>query len=227
MVKLTHVRVIEDGIPVRDLTVGRVYEVLEDEVGQKKILDDVRDPRFVFSNAGKMFPHFEPCPAPAEDRVLTPEEAGFIESPLPEGFAPDDGVKKFDGGKAPIMQGCIGRFPLAIEQIARVSEYGQRKYGTYDGWEKLPDAANRYSDAMGRHIVLRRSEGEYDEKDSGLPHLAQVAWNVLATLELALREGVIQMSDGNQIEDGKPILHSNGRSNTPVTKQLDDLIRQV
>ena len=125
-----------------------------------------------------------------------------------------DGAVKFDGGKAPVMQGCIERFPLAIEQIALVSEYGFRKYGTYDGWEKLDDAFNRYNDAGGRHTVLRASEGEYDVNDSGLPHLAQRAWNALSTLELALREGIIEMSPGNVIEGGKPVIGSNGRSNT-------------
>lgn len=124
-----------------------------------------------------------------------------------------NGVKKHDGGKAPLMRGCIQRFPLALEQIARVSEYGQRKYGTYDGWEKLPDARARYQDAGGRHTVLEASEGVYDINDSGLPHAAQAAWNALATLELALRNGDIEMTDGNLIVDGKPVLGSNGRVN--------------
>jgi len=129
----------------------------------------------------------------------------------------DNGAKKHDIGKAPMMQGCIERFPRAMHQIALVSEYGQRKYGTYDGWEKLDDAFNRYNDAMGRHTLLRRTEGEYDVYDSGLPHLAQRAWNALATLELAIREGVIAVVPGNKIdENGFPILGSNGVA--PSTK---------
>lgn len=123
-----------------------------------------------------------------------------------EGEASCDGAIKYDGGKSPVMQGCVQRFPLALQQIALVSEYGRRKYGTYDGWEKLDDAFNRYNDAMGRHILLRKSEGELDAKDSGLPHLAQVAWNALAILEIALREGVFEMTVGNDIVDGKPVL---------------------
>lgn len=126
---------------------------------------------------------------------------------------PVNGALKFDGGKAPVMQGAIGRFPLAIEQVALVSKYGKDKYGTYDGWEKVEDAFNRYDDAFGRHTLLHRSEGSYDIGDSGLPHLAQRAWNALATLELALRNGTIEMTTGNEIKDGKPVLGSNGRSN--------------
>lgn len=127
--------------------------------------------------------------------------------------AAQNGVKKYDDGKAPMSQGVVHRFPLALQQIALVSQYGKDKYGTFDGWEKLPDALNRYTDAGARHDSLRASEGEYDVGDSGLPHRAQKAWNALAELELALREGVIEMTNGNEIENGKPVLNSNGRSN--------------
>ena len=125
----------------------------------------------------------------------------------------DNGVKKYDHGKSPLAVGCIRRFPLALQQIALVSEYGMHKYGTYDGWEKLPDALNRYTDAGARHDSLVASEGEYDINDSGLPHRAQKAWNALAELELAIREGVIQITVGNEIVDGKPVINSNGRTN--------------
>ena len=125
------------------------------------------------------------------------------------------GAVKFDTGKAPILQGCVQRFPLAIEQVSRISAYGKAKYGTFDGWEKLEDAVGRYSDALGRHLLLAKSEGPYDVGDSGLPHMGQVAWNALAVLELLLCEGVVEMTSGNDIgEDGKPVLGSNGRSNS-------------
>lgn len=120
------------------------------------------------------------------------------------------GVKKYDVGKAPIGRGFLARFPRALRQVALVSEYGARKYSTYDGWEKLPDAFERYNDGHGRHDNARYIEGEYDDGDSGLPHLAQRAWNALATLELALRNGMIEERRGNDIgEDGKPLLGSN------------------
>lgn len=121
-------------------------------------------------------------------------------------------AKKFDTGKAPMAQGVIHRFPRALQQIALVSEYGARKYGAYDGWEKVPDGFNRYNNAHARHDNLRPVEGEYDVSDSGLPHLAQRAWNALATLEMALRDRMIEMTRGNDLVDGKPVLGSNGRS---------------
>lgn len=120
---------------------------------------------------------------------------------------------KHDAGKAPMMRGLLKRFPRALMQIALVSDYGQRKYGTFDGWEAVADAFARYDDAHGRHDALRFIEGEYDESDSGLPHIAQRAWNALATLELALRDERIALTSGNDIKDGKPVLGSNGRSN--------------
>lgn len=131
---------------------------------------------------------------------LTNEEAGAL----------PPGAKKYDGGKAPIGRGLINRFPRALQAIALVSEYGARKYGAYDGWEQLPDAKARYNDALGRHDLLASIEGPYDDNDSGLAHWAQRAWNALATLELALRDGTLEMRRGNDIgEDGKPILGSN------------------
>lgn len=120
------------------------------------------------------------------------------------------GAKKYDVGKAPVMQGVMERFPRALQQIALVAEYGRRKYGTFDGWEHLPDAFERYNNALGRHTLLRKTEGEYDVHDSGLPHLAQRAWNALATLELALRDGIIDLVPGNEIGEDGPVLGSNG-----------------
>ena len=125
----------------------------------------------------------------------------------------DNGVKKYDTGKSPLSVGCIRRFPLALQQIALVSEYGMRKYGTYDGWETLPNALERYTDAGARHDSLVASEGEYDINDSGLPHRSQKAWNALAELELALREDIIELTPGNEIKDGAPVIGSNGKTN--------------
>ena len=141
-----------------------------------------------------------------------PKPDSDLRSTLAESI--DNSTKKFDARKAPMGRGVVHRFPRALQQIALVSEYGAQKYGTYDGWEKVEDGFNRYTDAHGRHDNLRPIEGEYDVSDSGLPHLAQRAWNALATLELALRDGTIEMTRGNNIVNGNPVLGSNGRTNT-------------
>lgn len=116
----------------------------------------------------------------------------------PEGES--GGAAKMDVGKPPIVRGVINYFPNAIRQVALVSEYGARKYD-WNGWADVPNGEQRYADAIGRHLVDAATE-PYDtdpEKGSDLPHLAQVAWNALATLELALRNGTVEMVAGREI----------------------------
>lgn len=144
-----------------------------------------------------------------------PMKAGHDDDCEKSAYAVKSCAVKFDGGKAPMVRGLLGRFPRALMQIALVSEYGQRKYGTFNGWESVDDAFPRYDDAHGRHDTLRFIEGPYDANDSGLPHLAQRAWNALATLEIALRNEMVLLTRGNEIENGKPVLGSNGRVNAP------------
>ena len=93
---------------------------------------------------------------------------------------------KADAGKAPIFRGLLDYFPRACLQVALVSQRGAFKY-SWKGWENVPDGINRYNDALGRHIAYESIEGPID-RDTGLLHAAQVAWNALARLELILRE---------------------------------------
>lgn len=116
------------------------------------------------------------------------------------------GATKFDGGKSPIYNGFLRYFPRAVDAVAMVSEYGQRKYGTWGGWHDVPDGIARYTDAKCRHMVKQESEGPYDDGDSGLAHAAQEAWNAMARLELLLEQGKVENRRGNEIKDGKPVL---------------------
>lgn len=92
------------------------------------------------------------------------------------------GAVKYDAGKAPIYRGAVAYFPVAIEAVSTVSEFGARKYA-WSGWRHVPDGINRYTDAMARHL-LAEAKGEVCDSDSGLPHAWHVAWNALARLEL-------------------------------------------
>lgn len=150
---------------------------------------------------------------PADDDATPPEtvEHVVIGGPTQQitivaPDAPRDTAVKFDDGKAPIYQGFLNRFPRAIVGVALVSEYGFRKYGSYDGWEKVPNGLVRYTDAKARHGVLQSIEGAYDEQDSGLAHAAQEAWNAMARYEILLRSGELKLRRGNEIKDGKPVL---------------------
>lgn len=117
------------------------------------------------------------------------------------------GGVKFDGGKLPVMSGAIEYFPLALEAVSGISQFGYNKYGEWQSWRKVPDAARRYGDAQGRHIT--KKDQPDDTKDTAamadilraldiakpstkLVHMAQGAWNSLAVLELQ----VIKERDG-------------------------------
>jgi hypothetical protein len=93
---------------------------------------------------------------------------------------------KLDAGKVCVWRGAISYFPRAIEQVAAVSTFGAKKYA-WKGWESVPDGINRYSDALGRHLIEEGS-GKVLDGDSGLLVAAHSAWNALARLELMLRE---------------------------------------
>ena len=93
---------------------------------------------------------------------------------------------KADDGKSPVMQGVLQYFPRALLEVGRVSKAGAEKY-SWKGWERVSDGPIRYGNALVRHILLEDMEGPYD-RDTGLLHVAQEAWNALARLELILRE---------------------------------------
>lgn len=93
---------------------------------------------------------------------------------------------KVDAGKPAVFKGLFDYFPRACLEVARVSTKGAEKY-SWKGWESVPFGIERYSDALGRHILLKNIEGDFDS-DTGLLHDAQIAWNALAILEMVLRE---------------------------------------
>lgn len=91
---------------------------------------------------------------------------------------------KLDGDK--IDATFILSFGRALMQVARVSEFGAKKY-TRDGWLQVPDGHRRYTAALVRHVFAENKENF--DKDSELLHAAHAAWNALARLELYLRQG--------------------------------------
>ena len=83
------------------------------------------------------------------------------------------GGRKDDLGKAPIFQGVLRYFPRALEAVARISEYGSKKYAWGTKWWKLEDGFERYSDALVRH--LGKEAIEECDAESGLQHAAHRA----------------------------------------------------
>lgn len=71
-----------------------------------------------------------------------------------------------------------------IFDIARVREYGVKKYseGGVDNWKNVE--VERYRDAMFRHLVAYIQDPHGVDEESGLSHLAHLATNVAFLCEL-------------------------------------------
>lgn len=72
--------------------------------------------------------------------------------------------------------------PAIIWAIAAVREYGVRKYGDPENWRKVE--AQRYRDALYRHLLAYLSDPESVDEESGLPHLWHMACNAAFLTEL-------------------------------------------
>ena len=103
----------------------------------------------------------------------------------PTGRKASDPGAKLDLGKNRVGMVLHG-FANAIYEVGLVGTHGAKKYSDF-GWEKVPNAIQRYEDAAIRHYI-RQWIGEDVDTDSGLLHCAHAAWNALAILELKLRE---------------------------------------
>ena len=73
--------------------------------------------------------------------------------------------------------------------IARVREYGTKKYGDPENWKQVDK--QRYKDAAFRHFCAYLDDPQGVDEESGLPHLAHLACNVafLCEMEGAERNG--------------------------------------
>lgn len=101
----------------------------------------------------------------------------------PNGMMPHAPGAKLDHGKQ--KAAVLHDFALALKAVSDVGTFGAIKYSR-GGWQHVPNGQERYHDALWRHLLTSRHE-EIDP-DSGLDHLAHLAWNALAILDLKLRE---------------------------------------
>lgn len=96
---------------------------------------------------------------------------------------------KVDAGKIlPAL--VLGEFARALEAVVRVGTKGARKY-TPRGWLEVPNGQERYAEAAFRHQLEVWKGNRLDDGEGGTGelHRAQVIWNLLAELELELRNG--------------------------------------
>lgn len=85
---------------------------------------------------------------------------------------------KADAGKA-----RLSLVPAQIfYDIARVREYGDKKYGSTDNWKTVE--AQRYVDAMFRHLLAFVTDPDGRDEESGLPHLWHLECNAAFLSEM-------------------------------------------
>lgn len=96
---------------------------------------------------------------------------------------------KLDDGKIR-ADTFLGAFANALDSVARVGEFGAQKY-TEGGWLEVPDGIKRYGNAAMRHWLARK-QGEVNDDQTGMLHLAHECWNKLAELELTIRRNRAQ-----------------------------------
>ena len=68
-----------------------------------------------------------------------------------------------------------------IRAVARVREFGVRKYGDKDNWKQVE--RERYVDALLRHLLLYLDDPLALDEESGLPRLEHAACNLAFLLE--------------------------------------------
>jgi len=86
-------------------------------------------------------------------------------------LVPDQSLKA-DAGKPQLTLVPTG----VIRAVAAVRAYGVSKYGSRDSWCSVD--AQRYRDAMYRHMLAYIDDPNGVDQESGLPHLWHLAANV-------------------------------------------------
>ena len=90
---------------------------------------------------------------------------------------------KLDAGK--VQASLLLDMSRALNAVAQVATYGAAKYSR-GGWQHVPEGRRRYMDALLRHLFKAQTEAV--DADTGYSHEQHAAWNLLALLELKLRE---------------------------------------
>lgn len=77
--------------------------------------------------------------------------------------------------------------PALIDGVMRIREFGTARYGDPNNWRKVD--ADRYHDALLRHILAMWEDWGAVDPDSGMPHLWHAACNIAFLMQY--------MEDGN------------------------------
>lgn len=100
----------------------------------------------------------------------------------------EDDYKYKDDKEKPLAAIIFQDFPRALKKVVEVATFGSKKYKR-SSWPAVPNARERYEDAMFRHLIDYFIEGKNSiASDSKLKHLSHALWNMMAILELDERE---------------------------------------
>lgn len=66
--------------------------------------------------------------------------------------------------------------------VAKIREYGNRKYGDPENWRKVD--IQRYRDAAYRHFMAYLDDPHGVDEESGMPHLWHLACNIAFLCEM-------------------------------------------
>ena len=108
-------------------------------------------------------------------------------------------IGKKDDNNKPRLDLVLGDFATALWGVGLVGTFGANKY-TDKGWHEVENGIERYSNALLRHYLNYKS-GERNDRESNLPHLAHLAWNALAILQLYMEEWDKEMLSLGTIEE--------------------------
>lgn len=94
---------------------------------------------------------------------------------------------KFDNGKPKLTL-----VPTQIiTDIARVREYGVKKYKDPENWKRVE--IERYRDAAFRHLIAYVNDPYGVDDESELPHLSHLACNVAFLCEMQHNEAIKEL----------------------------------
>jgi len=99
--------------------------------------------------------------------------------------------------------------PKATVEVAKVLTFGAAKYDE-DNWRKLEDAQKRYSGGALRHI-FSHLDGELEDPETNLSHLAHAICCLMFKLELELENGT-----NKEEELREPIANERGEGEAPA-----------
>lgn len=114
---------------------------------------------------GETCDHYTACHPDEAARLMGYE---IIEGDQPE----SNQEAKSDGGKP--RPSLVP--PALIDGVMRIREFGTARYGDPDNWRNVD--AERYHNALLRHILAMWEDWKAVDPDSGMPHLWHAACNI-------------------------------------------------